>query len=87
MATCNLAMPIRPDPREPNYALCPRSVTRRRQDVVARFDGGRLSPEDGVLLHEVEVRLGMAGPLAVRLSDDGHPRRPKTKHGHTKNGQ
>jgi len=34
-----------------------------------------------VLLRDVEARLGMAGPLTVRLSDDCHPRRPKTKSG------
>jgi hypothetical protein len=34
--------------------------------VVARFDGGRLSSEGGLLaLREVERRLGLAGRLAV----------------------
>jgi hypothetical protein len=42
--------------------------------VVARFDGGRLSSEGGLLvLREVERRLGLADRLAACLKD---PRAP-----------
>ena len=38
--------------------------------VVARFDGGRLSSEGGLLaLREVELRLGLADRLAGCLKD------------------
>ena len=38
--------------------------------VVARFDGGRLSSEGGLLvLREVERRLGLADRLAACLND------------------
>ena len=48
--------------------------------VVARFDGGRLSSEGGLLvLREVERRLGLADRLALCLKD---PRAPeKVVHG------
>src|SRR5436190_5841757 len=43
--------------------------------VVARFDGGRLSSEGGLLvLREVERRLGLADRLAACLKD---PRAPE----------
>jgi hypothetical protein len=43
--------------------------------VVARFDGGRLSSEGGLLvLREVERRLGLADRLAACLND---PRTPE----------
>jgi DDE family transposase len=43
--------------------------------VVARFDGGRLSSEGGlVVLREVERRLGLADRLAACLKD---PRAPE----------
>jgi Transposase DDE domain group 1 len=43
--------------------------------VVARFDGGRLSSEGGLLvLREVERRLGLADRLALCLKD---PRAPE----------
>src|ERR1700741_1280270 len=43
--------------------------------VVARFDGGRLSSEGGLLvLREVESRLGLADRLAACLKD---PRAPE----------
>jgi len=43
--------------------------------MVARFDGGRLSSEGGLLvLREVERRLGMADRLAACLKD---PRAPE----------
>ena len=44
--------------------------------VVARFDGGRLSSEGGLLaLREVERRLGLAGRLAGCLTDRRAPER------------
>lgn len=44
------------------------------KSVIARFDGGTLSSDSGVIaLGEVEKRLGVAGRLA-RCIDD--PRRP-----------
>jgi hypothetical protein len=48
--------------------------------VVARFDGGRLSSEGGLLaLREIERRLGLANRLAACLKD---PRAPeKVVHG------
>jgi len=48
--------------------------------VVARFDGGRLSSEGGLLaLREVERRLGLAGRLAGCLTDRRAPER--VRHG------
>ena len=45
------------------------------KEIVARFDGGRLSCDGGVLLlREVEARLGIADLLAARLPDP--PARP-----------
>ena len=42
--------------------------------VVARFDGGRLSSEGGLLvLREVERRLGLADRLATCLKDRSPP--------------
>jgi hypothetical protein len=44
--------------------------------VVARFDGGRLSSEGGLLaLREVERRLGLAGRPAGCLTDRRAPER------------
>src|ERR1700746_255350 len=44
--------------------------------VVARFDGGRLSSEGGLLaLREIERRLGLADRLAGCLKDPGMPRK------------
>jgi Transposase DDE domain group 1 len=44
--------------------------------VVARFDGGRLSSEGGLLaLREIESRLGMADRLAACLKDPRAPER------------
>jgi hypothetical protein len=42
--------------------------------VVARFDGGRLSSEGGLLaLREIERRLGLADRLAACLKDQRAP--------------
>jgi hypothetical protein len=42
----------------------------RGEAVIARFDGGRLSSEGGLLvLREVERRLGLADRLAACLKD------------------
>jgi hypothetical protein len=47
--------------------------------VVARFDGGRLSSEGGLLvLREVERRLGLADRLAACRKDRGRPKRSCT---------
>ena len=44
--------------------------------VVARFDGGRLSSEGGLLaLREIESRLGLANRLAACLKDPRAPER------------
>jgi hypothetical protein len=44
--------------------------------IVARFDGGRLSSEGGVLaLREIERRLGVADRLAACLKDPRAPER------------
>src|SRR5258708_28481680 len=44
--------------------------------VVARFDGGRLSSEGGLLaLREIESRLGLADRLATCLKDPRAPER------------
>ena len=46
------------------------------KEIVARFDGGRLSSDGGVLLlREVEARLGIADLLAARLPDSRDPDR------------
>src|SRR5438270_13699536 len=44
--------------------------------VIARFDGGHLSSDGGVLvLREVERRLDVAGRLAACIADPRHPER------------
>src|SRR5258705_13779618 len=46
------------------------------KDVVARFDGGRLSSEGGLLaLREIESRLGLADRLAACMKDPRAPER------------
>ena len=53
----------------------PGSSSLQGKAVVARFDGGRLSSEGGLLvLREVERRLGLADRLALCLQD---PRAPE----------
>jgi hypothetical protein len=48
----------------------------RGKAVVARFDGGRLSSEGGLLaLREIERRLGVAARLAACLKDPRAPER------------
>ena len=48
----------------------------RGKTVVARFDGGRLSSEGGLLaLREIERRLGLADRLAACLEDPRAPER------------
>src|SRR5256886_1006324 len=48
----------------------------RGKAVVARFDGGRLSSEGGLLaLREIESRLGLANRLATCLKDPRVPQR------------
>ena len=45
------------------------------KEVVARFDGGRLSSDGGLLvLREIERRLGIADRLAACIADPRHPR-------------
>lgn len=44
--------------------------------IIARFDGGQLSSDAGVLaLREIEARLGTAEPLAACVSDPRAPER------------
>jgi hypothetical protein len=53
----------------------PGSSSLQGKAVIARFDGGRLSSEGGLLvLREVERRLGLADRLAACLKD---PRAPE----------
>ncbi len=48
--------------------------------LIARFDGGLLSPDGGLLaLREVEHRLGIADRLAARIDDPRAPER--VRHG------
>src|SRR5512147_2490871 len=45
------------------------------KEVVARFDGGRLSSDGGLLvLREIERRLGIADRLAACIADPRDPR-------------
>lgn len=40
--------------------------------IIARFDGGKLSSDGGVLaLREIETRLGLANRLASCVADPG----------------
>ncbi len=65
-------MPARVDPTLPLFGLSPVC----RKPVVARFDGGRLSSDGGVLLlSEIERRLGLADRLARCLEDPRAPDR------------
>lgn len=46
------------------------------QEIVARFDGGRLSSDGGlVLLREIDQRMGLSKTLADCLGDNRHPAR------------
>jgi hypothetical protein len=48
----------------------------RGKDLVARFDGGRMSSDGGVVvLREIEARLGIAATLASCLPDERDPER------------
>ena len=48
----------------------------RGKDLVARFDGGRMSSDGGVvILREIEARLGIAETLAACLPDGRDPTR------------
>ena len=59
------------DPTLPLPGLSPIDGKR----IVARFDGGRLSSDGGLLvLREVEQRLGIADRLAACIDDPRHPR-------------
>ena len=62
------------------YKDAARPVTGRRQPIVARFDGGQLSSDGGLLaLREVERRLGVADRLAACIDDPRAPER--VRHG------
>jgi hypothetical protein len=51
------------------------------KEIVARFDGGRLSSDGGVLLlREIETRLGLADRLAACLADGRDPERISHSH-------
>ncbi len=44
------------------------------KELYARFDGGRLSPDGGVLLRRaIKRRLGIAELLACRVTDERDP--------------
>lgn len=59
-------MPARVEPTPSLLGLSPVAG----KPVVARFDGGRLSSDAGVLgLREIEKRLGIADRLAACLED------------------
>ena len=45
-----------------------------RREVVGRFDGGRISSDDGgLLLREVDYRLGLLDRLAACFTDHRNP--------------
>jgi hypothetical protein len=70
--TLETAMPARVDHTLPLPGLSP----VRGKPVVARFDGGRLSSDGGILLlTEIERRLGVAERLARCLEDPRAPDR------------
>ena len=57
-------------------AAAARPITGRWPALIARFDGGQLSSDGGLLaLREVKRRLGLAERLAVCLDDPRAPRR------------
>src|SRR5665213_3835001 len=56
--------------------LLPGLLPAQGKAVVARFDGGRLSSEGGLLaLREIERRIGVADRLAACLNDPRAPER------------
>jgi hypothetical protein len=64
-------MPVKVEPTPPLPSVSPAAG----KPLIARFDGGQLSSDAGVLvLREVEQRLGIAERLAACIND---PRRPE----------
>ncbi len=65
-------MPARSEPPPPLPGLSP----VRGKPLIARFDGGQLSSDGGLLaLREVERRLGIADRLAACIEDPRAPER------------
>src|SRR3712207_9575452 len=65
-------MPVKVEPTPPLPGLSPAAG----KSIIARFDGGQLSSDAGVLvLREVEQRLGIAERLAACLDDPRLPGR------------
>src|SRR5919112_223762 len=65
-------MPVKVEPTPPLAGLSPVSG----RPIVARFDGGQLSSDGGLLaLREVERRLGIAERLAACIGDPRMPER------------
>ena len=65
-------MPVKVEPSPALPGLSPVGG----KPVIARFDGGRLSSDGGLLaLREVERRLDVAGRLAACLADPRDPGR------------
>src|SRR3712207_9282238 len=59
-------MPVKVEPTPPLPGLSPAAG----KSIIARFDGGQLSSDAGVLaLREVERRLGIAERLAACIED------------------
>src|SRR3954471_9221753 len=69
-------MPVKVEPTPPLQGLSPAGG----KPIVARFDGGLLSSDGGLLaLREVERRLGLAERLAASIDDPCLPQR--VRHG------
>jgi len=65
-------MPVKVEPTPPLPGLSPAAG----KPLIARFDGGQLSSDAGVLvLREVEQRLGIAEGLAAYVADPRLPER------------
>jgi hypothetical protein len=65
-------MPVKVEPTPPLPGLSPAAG----KSIIARFDGGQLSSDAGVLvLREVEQRLGIAERLAACIDDPRLPGR------------
>ena len=68
--------PVKVESTPPLAGLSPASG----KPIIARFDGGQLSSDGGLLaLREVERRLGIAGRLAACIDDPRAPER--VRHG------
>src|ERR687893_3103984 len=71
-------MPVKVEPTPPLASLSPVAG----KSIIARFDGGQLSTDAGVLLlREVEQRLGVAKRLAACIDDPRLPGRVRPEGG------